>query len=766
MKNIKISILIPSLNSIDYYDECIKSVMHQSLKEIEILCIDAASTDGTLELIQTYAQQDPRIRLILSDKKSYGHQINLGIAAAQGEYVGIVESDDYIKKTMYEELYARAKKDDCDIVKSDFYIFTKEKTSYCKVSHFDALYEGVHRPLENLKLFFTNGINQIGIYRLGLFRINQIAANPSPGASYQDNGLFFQLFAHAQKIAFIPKAFYMLRRDNPNSSVASKEKVFAVADEYDFIRAFLAGHPEFEEKLAPICAFHRYGNYVFTLKRIAPQHRKNFLRRFAQDFAKIIAAGELQESLYAPDQLEEIYQITEDYEAYWERTYSSRAPRRGAVLRVQSMLSYRLGEELFKTRNFKAALSLPLRLARQICAFRFEQRVRRALERIDPQLTPPALKDYEDYEEGLRFQNHLKFKFGQALLKNPLTFPFRARKIHRAHKNALHAAADASLCGLSDEEFWTRRFEDIFGRRGDFKHPQSFNEKLVHRMLYDRSPLYTFLADKLKMRLFVASTLCDWGWELFAKDSLWHKSVDALGQALFRTNDCAHLPKLYGIYRRVCDIDFSTLPESFVLKTNHDCGGYVIVEDKQKFLRDSEKFSAALEKLKNHLKTNYYPIFREWHYDAIEPRIFAEELLRDEGGKILDTYKFHIFDQQNWQNNFIQVTTDRFADYQRAMLTASWELAPFNFIYDNAAVKKFPARPQSLDAMIALSLKLAQPFDYVRVDLYQDGEKIYVGELTFTHGAASELVISNDGRDWDLELGKLWKLKRLGYEGR
>ncbi|MCR2065245.1 glycosyltransferase family 2 protein, partial [Campylobacter helveticus] len=93
--SVKVSVIIPSLNSINYYDECIKSVINQSLKEIEIICVDANSTDGTLELIKKYQAQDERIKLIISDKKSYGYQMNLGIAAASGEYVGIVESDDY-----------------------------------------------------------------------------------------------------------------------------------------------------------------------------------------------------------------------------------------------------------------------------------------------------------------------------------------------------------------------------------------------------------------------------------------------------------------------------------------------------------------------------------------------------------------------------------------------------------------------------------------------------------------------------------------------
>ena len=198
--SVKVSVIIPSLNSIAYYDECIKSVMKQSLKELEIICVDANSTDGTLELIKKYQKEDERIKLIISDKKSYGYQMNLGIDAANGEYVGIVESDDYIKEDMYKRLYEVAKENDCDIVKSDFFIFTDTRLDYEKVSRFDEFYNTRLNALEDFRLFWTDGINPIGICRLDLLRINQIRLNETPGASYQDNGLFFQLYCFDKSI--------------------------------------------------------------------------------------------------------------------------------------------------------------------------------------------------------------------------------------------------------------------------------------------------------------------------------------------------------------------------------------------------------------------------------------------------------------------------------------------------------------------------------------------------------------------------------------
>ena len=103
---IYVSVILPSLNVARYIRECIDSVRNQTMQQIEILCVDAGSTDGTLEILEKYVAVDARIRIINSDQKSYGHQVNLGIEAARGQYIGIVETDDFIDTVMYQNLYS------------------------------------------------------------------------------------------------------------------------------------------------------------------------------------------------------------------------------------------------------------------------------------------------------------------------------------------------------------------------------------------------------------------------------------------------------------------------------------------------------------------------------------------------------------------------------------------------------------------------------------------------------------------------------------
>ena len=121
----KISVIMPSLNVRPFIKECIESVINQTFRDLEIICVDAGSTDGTLEILKEYAKKDSRINIIQSNEKSYGHQMNIGIEASKGEYIGIVETDDFIDEKMYETLY-QLTDSSADIVKVNFYHYSDE----------------------------------------------------------------------------------------------------------------------------------------------------------------------------------------------------------------------------------------------------------------------------------------------------------------------------------------------------------------------------------------------------------------------------------------------------------------------------------------------------------------------------------------------------------------------------------------------------------------------------------------------------------------
>ena len=120
---IKVSVILPSLNVANYIRECIESTLKQTLREIEIICVDAGSEDGTRQILQEYVQKDNRVLVIDSNIKSYGAQVNMGIQAAKGEYVAILETDDYVLNDMYEKLYDAARKYKLEYVMADYISF-------------------------------------------------------------------------------------------------------------------------------------------------------------------------------------------------------------------------------------------------------------------------------------------------------------------------------------------------------------------------------------------------------------------------------------------------------------------------------------------------------------------------------------------------------------------------------------------------------------------------------------------------------------------
>lgn len=216
----KVSVILPSLNVAAYIRECIESVTNQTLEDIEILCIDAGSTDGTLETIKEYAEKDSRIRLILSEKRSYGYQINLGMDEAKGEYLGIVETDDSIESDMYEVLYQTAKEYDLDYAKAGFYTMV---TPYEGERY---LLEEALRDSEQLlsARYFTEQKRSQdiyiwnGIYKMSFLREFHIRLNESPGAAFQDCGFRYLVDMNLRRGMFLKRYFYRYRRDNAAAS--------------------------------------------------------------------------------------------------------------------------------------------------------------------------------------------------------------------------------------------------------------------------------------------------------------------------------------------------------------------------------------------------------------------------------------------------------------------------------------------------------------------------------------------------------------------
>ena len=121
-----VSIIVPVYNVENYLEKCISSLLNQTLQDIEIICVNDGSTDNSLQILKEFAICDSRIKIISKDNSGYGDSMNVGIANAQGEYIGIVESDDFALGDMFANLYLIIKEKEADVIKSNYYSFSEK----------------------------------------------------------------------------------------------------------------------------------------------------------------------------------------------------------------------------------------------------------------------------------------------------------------------------------------------------------------------------------------------------------------------------------------------------------------------------------------------------------------------------------------------------------------------------------------------------------------------------------------------------------------
>lgn len=322
LANPKISVIIPSYNSVEYIKECLDSVISQSLKEIEILCIDAYSIDGTIDILKLYKQQDNRIKIIFSKKKSLGYQINLGLKEAVGEYFTIIESDDYVKLDMCEKLYTLACRQDCQVIKSDFIGFIDKKKERIfqnlPICYDKTLYNKKTNSHLNPNIIINSwNMNQSSLYKMDFIKKYNIQANETEGASYQDIGLWFQILSLASSIYFYKEGFYFYRQDNEHASTKNRDKIYCVCDEFEFLDKFLDRNLKLKSRLQDIFYYFKFKMYLWNLRRINNRHRLDFLYKFSQDFSLIY--DKLDKTVFKSSEISELRCIIQDPNKYYKK---------------------------------------------------------------------------------------------------------------------------------------------------------------------------------------------------------------------------------------------------------------------------------------------------------------------------------------------------------------------------------------------------------------------------------------------------------------
>lgn len=321
-----VSVIVPVYNTAKYLKQCIKSLLKQTLSDIEIICVDDGSTDASAQIIDGFAKRNKNIKVIHKSNAGYGHTLNAGIKNASGEYIGVVDSDDYVSADMYDTLYRSAKENDLDFIKSDFYEIRAYRGKVYKkiITGFDdkTIYNRVLNPSQTIEAFNFITMNVwTGLFRRSFLKKNNLRFNETPGAAFQDSGFWFQTLCSAERVMFTDEAFYRYRKDNPKSSVNDPTKVYDIVREYNYIKRFLVSRPAKYKLFFETFVVQKYYAYMDAYMRIGEEFKQEFLCKCAQEFSEDLRELKADSEVIDKHAFEEMIRIIDSHDMYYyERT--------------------------------------------------------------------------------------------------------------------------------------------------------------------------------------------------------------------------------------------------------------------------------------------------------------------------------------------------------------------------------------------------------------------------------------------------------------
>ena len=278
----KVSILVPAYNVERFVEQCMDSLVNQTLRDIEIIVINDGSTDSTKVILERYAAEDARVILVDKQNSGYGDSMNIGLQKARGEYVGIIEPDDFAETFMFEKLYGAAKANDLDIARGNYYILYTETGEEVGTDHTYVPADEVIDPKDVKHIFFQPPSVWANIYRRSFLSDNGIGFLPTPGASYQDTSFTFKVYSSANRFMMIPDRVMHYRIHPGSSTTQNAKKMFAICDEYNEIWRYI-GEKGLIDRYCLLGLVLQYNGYQWNYKRLDDDSKKQFLVRWNKD---------------------------------------------------------------------------------------------------------------------------------------------------------------------------------------------------------------------------------------------------------------------------------------------------------------------------------------------------------------------------------------------------------------------------------------------------------------------------------------------------
>ena len=232
MKNM-ISVIIPVYNVEEYLHFCLNSILKQTYQNFEIICIDDASTDSSLEILEYFTQKDSRVKIIKNDyNKGPGYSRNRGLDVAQGNYISFLDADDWFSFNAFEILVKKIERDNLDFLMFKNIVYYEEPHDFGFEEYYDMEFMNTfenqvfnHWDLDKTKLFVISNAPWNKFYLKSFLEDNNIRF-PNENLIHEDNPFFYKAITSAKRVSIIDEYLYNRRRRPGSIMTLDNERLF------------------------------------------------------------------------------------------------------------------------------------------------------------------------------------------------------------------------------------------------------------------------------------------------------------------------------------------------------------------------------------------------------------------------------------------------------------------------------------------------------------------------------------------------------------
>ena len=318
----QISVLVPVCNVEAYLGQCLDSLINQTFQDFEIICVDDGSTDKSGQILDRYAVSDSRIKVMHKVNTGYGNSMNVALDHASGDYIAILESDDFAEQDMLQRLYDMSVGQNADVVKADYYHYSDGKDVLCNRLRSEVKGK-ILQPIDNPRILNLADSIWSCLYKHSFLSEHSIRFHETPGASYQDISFSIQVWLHAQRVYFIENPLLHYRRDNPGASMNNPSKLFCVFDEYEWIEEKYKDYWQDYPVLEHYFVASKYRDYFNHYYRVGVQYQYALLCRLNESFQEDKMRGRVLKEAFLSPVWQRLQEMDDDLNLFFRKTAKS-----------------------------------------------------------------------------------------------------------------------------------------------------------------------------------------------------------------------------------------------------------------------------------------------------------------------------------------------------------------------------------------------------------------------------------------------------------